>query len=148
MVIAVGDLGVANTETLGLATLERGWTIFAHTQPCEAGLAEAADDGAVSAVWESLGVLHRHQISHGDLRSSEITVDAGRAAFGGFGNSEYGATDEQLQADVAQLLATTADRFGAQDAVRAAIEVLGTDKVLDASRRLTRTAVPPRILKA
>ncbi|MCB1291111.1 lysylphosphatidylglycerol synthetase family protein [Mycolicibacterium sp.] len=148
MVIAVGDLGVANTETLGLATLERGWTIFAHTQPRGAGLAEAADDGAVSAVWESLGVLHRHQISHGDLRSSEITVDAGRAAFGGFGNSEYGATDEQLQADVAQLLATTADRFGAQDAVRAAIEVLGTDKVLDASRRLTRTAVPPRILKS
>ena len=58
-------------------------------------------------MWESLCTLHNHQISHGDLRAEEITVDDGTARFGGFGSAEYGATDEQLQADVAQLLVTT-----------------------------------------
>ena len=74
----------------------------------------------MTSVWGSLGVLQRHQISHGDLRFKEITVDAGKALFGGFGNSEYGASDEQLQSDIAQLLVTTTNRFGAEAAVRAA----------------------------
>jgi uncharacterized protein (TIRG00374 family) len=147
MTVAVGDLGVANTSTLTLAGLERGWTMFAHSRPRGKSL-EHVDDDAVAAVWESFGTLHRHQISHGDLRSSEITVDSGTALFGGFGNSEYGSSDEQLQADISQLLATTTDRFGATAAVRAAIDVLGTDTVLAASRRLTRSAMPPRIRRS
>ncbi len=147
MTVAVGDLGVANTSTLTLAGLERGWTMFAHSRPRGISL-EHVDDDAVAAVWESFGTLHRHQISHGDLRPSEITVDSGTALFGGFGNSEYGSSDEQLQADIAQLLATTTDRFGATAAVRAAINVLGTDTVLAASRRLTRSAMPSRIRRS
>ena len=98
-------------------------------------------------MWGSLGVLHRHQISHGDLRFKEITVDAGKALFGGFGNSEYGASDEQLQSDIAQLLVTTTNRFGAEAAVRAAVDALGKDTVLNASRRLTKSAVPARLRK-
>jgi uncharacterized membrane protein YbhN (UPF0104 family) len=148
MTIAVGDLGVANTSTVSLAGLERGWTMFAHTEPRGASLDDISDDGAVGPVWESLGVLHRHQISHGDLRASEITVDSQTALFGGFGNSEYGASDEQLQSDVAQLLATTTDKFGAKASVAAAIKALGTDAVLAASRRLTRSAMPTRIRRS
>jgi uncharacterized protein (TIRG00374 family) len=53
-----------------------------------------------------------------------------------------------LQSDVAQLLATTTERFGAKPAVQAAIEALGTDTVLAASRRLTRSAMPARITKS
>ncbi len=148
MTVAVGDLGVANTSTLTLAGLERGWTLFAHSRPRGISIEHVDDDNAVGAVWESFGTLHRHQVSHGDLRPSEITVDCGTALFGGFGNSEYGASEEQLQADIAQLLATTTDRFGATAAVRAAIDVLGTDTVLAASRRLTRSAMPPRIRRS
>ena len=145
MAIAVGDLNVANTTTLSLGGLERGWTMFTHTPPRGTSLEHLSDEASVGAAWESLGVLHRNQIAHGDLRASEITVDSGSALFGGFGNSEYGASDEQLQSDVAELLATTTDRFGAKPAVRAAIEVLGTDAVLAASRRLTHSAIPARI---
>lgn len=145
MTTAVGDLGVANTSTLSLAGLERGWTMYAHTAPRGTTLDHADDEAAVAAVWDSLGALHRHQIAHGDLRPSEITLDSGTALFGGFGNSEYGASEEQLQADIAQLLATTTDKFGAEASVRAAIEVLGTGPVLAASRRLTRSAMPARI---
>ena len=144
MTIAVGDLELANTTTLTLAGLDRGWTMFAHTPPRGMPLGQA-DDEAVGPVWHALGMLHRHQIAHGDLRAGEITIDDGHALFGGFGNAEYGAPEEQLQADIAQLLLTTTDRFGAEPAVRAAIGVFGADTVLSASRRLTRLATPARL---
>jgi uncharacterized protein (TIRG00374 family) len=146
MAIAIGDLGIANTSTIAMAPLYRGWTLYAHTPP--SGIAISSDDGAVARVWESLGTLHDCQISHGDLRSEEITVDDGAARFGGFGSAEYGATDEQLQADVAQLLVTTTDLYGAEAAVAAAVDVFGKDAVLMASRRLTRSAMPSRIRKS
>ena len=145
MTIAIGDLGVANTTSMAVAGLERGWTLYAHTPPRGTKLDDAAEDGLVTSVWGSLGVLHRHQISHGDLRRKEITVDGGTTLFGGFGNSEYGASDEQLQSDIAQLLMTTTDKFGAEAAVRAAIDALDKDTVLTASRRLTKSALPKRI---
>ncbi len=90
----------------------------------------------------ALRTLHDHQISHGDLRSKEITVDDGAVLFGGFGNAEYGATDAQLQSDIAQLLVTTTALYDPQSAVAAAIEAFGRDTVLTASRRLTKAAVP------
>ncbi len=144
MTIAVGDLDLANTRTLTLAGLDRGWTMFAHTPASGAGLGQV-DDGAVQQVWSALAVLHRHQIAHGDLRSSEITVEEGHARFGGFGNSEYGASDELMQSDIAQLLLTSTARFGAEPSVRAAIAAFDRDTVLDASRRLTRSATPARL---
>ena len=150
MTIAVGDLDLANTATLTVAGLDRGWTMFAHTPPRGTALSAVdaqAHNGAVEMAWKSLGGLHGHQIAHGDLRASEITVDGGRALFGGFGNSEYGASDEQMQSDIAQLLLTTSARFGAQPSVRAAIEVFGSGVVLDASRRLTKSAMPQRLRK-
>jgi uncharacterized membrane protein YbhN (UPF0104 family) len=147
MTIAVADLGVANTTTMAVGALDRGWTLYAHTPPKGTPVAEVPDEGVVTSVWGSLGVLQRHGISHGDLRFKEITVDAGKALFGGFGNSEYGASDEQLQSDIAQLLVTTTNRFGAEAAVRAAVDVLGKDTVLNASRRLTKSAVPARLRK-
>ena len=145
MTIAVGDIGVANTATLAVTGLERGWNMFAHTPARGAPLTEAAGDGLATTVWESLGVLHRHQIAHGDLRAGEITVEDGIALFGGFGHAEYGASAEQLHSDTAQLLVTTTERFGAEAAVRAAIATLGAEAVLDASRRLTRSAIPARV---
>ncbi|MDT5018116.1 MAG: glycosyltransferase 2 family protein, partial [Mycobacterium sp.] len=148
MAIAIGDVGVANSSTLAMAALDRGWTLYAHTAPSGTGIKDYTDEGAVDRVWESLGKLHDHQISHGDLRSREITVDEGTARFGGFGNAEYGATDEQLQADVAQLLVTTTDAYGSTAAVEAAVDVFGKDTVLMASRRLTKSAMPSRIRKS
>ncbi|WP_029117673.1 lysylphosphatidylglycerol synthase transmembrane domain-containing protein [Mycobacterium sp. URHB0044] len=142
MTIAVGDIGVANTATVGVAALDRGWMLYAHTPARGAEIASAAP---VSEVWQSLRVLHDRVISHGDLRAREITVDDGKVLFGGFDNAEYGATDVQLQGDVAQLLVTTSALYGAQSAVAAAIDAFGKDAVLVASRRLTKSAVPQRV---
>ncbi|PRC57461.1 TIGR00374 family protein, partial [Mycobacterium sp. ITM-2017-0098] len=85
--------------------------------------------------------LHSQQISHGDLRSTEITVVDGTPLFGGFTHAEFGASDAQLHTDVAQLLITTTDLYGAPKAVAAAITVFGHESVLAASRRLTKAAV-------
>jgi len=148
MAIAIGDLGVANTSTMAMAPLDRGWTLYAHTPPSGSALNDCTDDGVATSIWKSLGTLHDCQISHGDLRSEQVTIDEGTARFGGFGSAEYGATDEQLQADVAQLLVTTTELYGAEAAVGAAVDVFGKDAVLMASRRLTRSAMPSRIRKS
>ena len=42
MAIAIGDVGVANTETLAVATLDRGWMLYAHTPPVGTELDESS----------------------------------------------------------------------------------------------------------
>jgi uncharacterized protein (TIRG00374 family) len=145
MAIAVGDAGVANTSTIAVAALDRGWTMYAHQPVRGIPLDECAKTTPVARVWESLRTLHDDQISHGDLRSHEITVDDGAVLFGGFGTAEYGPTDAQLQSDLAQLLVTTSALYDAEPAVSAAIDAFGKDTILTASRRLTKSAVPKRI---
>jgi glycosyltransferase 2 family protein len=80
-----------------------------------------AEATPVSRVWGSLRALHDHQISHGDLRGTEITVDDGTVRFGGFGSAEFGASDVQLQSDIARLVVTTIDLYDARSAASAAI---------------------------
>lgn len=143
MAIAIGQLGLANTSTISVAALDRGWTLYAHTPARGTPINE--HEMPVGRVWEALRELHDCQISHGDLRSSEITVDDDQVLFGGFDKAEYGATDAQLRSDIAQLLVTTTDLYDAPSAVRAAIDAFGKDAVLNASRRLTKAAVPQPI---
>ncbi len=149
MAVAIGEAEVANTGTVALASLDRGWTLYAHTRPRGTPIADSAATTPVGNAWESLRRLHDQQISHGDLRAKEITVaDDGTVLFGGFGNAEYGATDSQLQSDIAQLLVTTSALYDPSAAVRAAIEHFGRTAVLAASRRLTKSAVPSRLRKS
>jgi uncharacterized membrane protein YbhN (UPF0104 family) len=148
MAIAIDDLGVANTSTTAVAALDRGWTLYAHTPVSGIPITECATTTPVTWVWESLRNLHDHQISHGDLRDKAITVNDGTVLFGGFGSAEYGATDNQLQSDIAQLLVTTSALYGAQSAVGAAIDSFGKDTILTASRRLTKSAVPKQVRKS
>jgi uncharacterized protein (TIRG00374 family) len=145
MAIAIGDVGASNTSTTAVAALDRGWTLYAHKPVRGIPINECATTTPVARVWQSLRNLHDHQISHGDLRSKEITVNDGAVLFGGFGRAEYGATDAQLQSDIAQLLVTTSALYDAESAVGAAIDAFGKDPVLTASRRLTKSAVPKQI---
>ncbi len=145
MATAIGDLGVANTSPLAVTPLDRGWTLYAHTPARGTPLAEAAPTTLEARIWGALRVLHDHQISHGDLRATKITVEDGNALFGGFDHAEYGATDAQLQSDIAQLLVTTSALYEPATAVRTAVGVFGKEAVLTASRRLTKSAVPKRI---
>lgn len=142
MAIAFGDLGMANTTVIAVSPLDRGWTLYAHRPARGIGISECTKTTPTAHVWEALRTLHDQQISHGDLCSAEITVDNGAVLFGGFGEAEYGATDAQLQSDLAQLLVTTSALYDAEAAVTAAIDTFGKQAVLAASRRLTKSAVP------
>ncbi len=148
MTIAVGDVGLANTSTIAVASLDRGWMLYAHEPVRGKPLDECAKATPVEHAWQSLRILNEHQISHGDLRANGITVDDGTVLFGGFGSAEYGATETQLQSDIAQLLVTTSALYDAKSAVGAAIDAFGKDTVLTASRRLTKSAVPKQIRKS
>ncbi|MDT5094894.1 MAG: glycosyltransferase 2 family protein [Mycobacterium sp.] len=145
MAIAIDQLGLANASPVAVAPLNGDWMLYACTPERGTPLDDAAESTDVTDVWKSLHKLHDQQISHGDLRGMEITVDDGAVRFGGFGSAEYGATDSQLQSDIAQLLVTTADTYGQKAAVAAAIDVCGKQTILEASRRLSKVAVPKRI---
>ncbi|MBS9534362.1 flippase-like domain-containing protein [Mycobacterium sp. M1] len=145
MAIAIGRAEVANTTTVAVASLDRGWTLYAHTPPLGTPITECVGTTSVAWAWESLHRLHAQQISHGDLRGKELSVDGETVLFGGFGNAEYGATRAQLQSDIAQLLVTTSALYDPAAAVRAAIDAFDRPTVLSASRRLTKSALPARL---
>lgn len=142
MTIAIGDAGLANTATVALAPLDRGWMLHSHKPARGTPIDRCAATTPVVRLWEALRILNDRQIAHGDLRSQHITVDDGAVLFGSFGSAEYGATDAQLQSDIAQLLVTASALYDPKSAVCAAIEVFGADTILSASRRLTKVAVP------
>ena len=63
-----------------------GWTVFAHTEARGISIDNTSDEGLATPIWRSLATLQRNQISHGDMRLDEITIDGDTALFGGFGN--------------------------------------------------------------
>ena len=148
MTIAIGQVNLANTSTIAVATLDRGWILYSHKPPHGLPLNRCADSTPVGRVWQSLRILNDQQIAHGDLRANEVTVDDGAVLFGGFHAAEYGATDAQLQSDIAQLLVTTSALYDPKSAVAAAIDAFDRDTILSASRRLTKVAVPRTIRKS
>ncbi|ORB74914.1 lysylphosphatidylglycerol synthase transmembrane domain-containing protein [Mycobacterium scrofulaceum] len=148
MTIAFGEAHLANTATIAVATLDRGWILYSHRPPRGTPLDRCAQSTPVDRVWQSLRVLNDQQIAHLDLRGNEITVDDGAVLFGGFHSAEYGATDAQLQSDIAQLLVTTSALYDPKSAVAAAIDAFDRDTILSASRRLTKVAVPRSIRRS
>ncbi|MBJ7350224.1 MAG: flippase-like domain-containing protein [Rhodococcus sp.] len=145
MGLAIKSMNAAGSHPLAVAALDRGWTLYAHSQPIGDPIEAELDDAALRALWSALNTLHENQISHGDLHRGELRLHNGAALFCGFGHAELGASDAQMQSDVAQLLLTTADLFGSHRAVATAVEVLGIDVVIAASGRLTKSAIPLRV---
>ncbi|MFE3292905.1 YbhN family protein [Rhodococcus sp. NPDC059234] len=144
MSTAIGGLGLSANWPVAVSSLDRGWMLYAHTASRGEPL-DGHQQDQLAVVWDGLRRLHARQISHGDLRPENIRTASGVARFEGFARSEIGATEAQLQSDVAQLLLVTAEMFGVEPAVRVAISAVGVDQVIAASGRLTRSAMPKRI---
>ncbi|MFE2956357.1 lysylphosphatidylglycerol synthase transmembrane domain-containing protein [Nocardia tengchongensis] len=148
MGFAIADLGLASNKPLTVAALDRGWTVYAHTLPQGHPLTAADGEATLTRVWQALHRMHQAQMSHGDLRTEEIRILDDEVLFGGFVQSEFGAYQVRFDSDVAQLLLSSAHLFGTEPAVRTALEVLDKQAVLDASARLTKTAMPGHVRKA
>src|SRR5690606_17401854 len=139
--IAAGQLELAGTKVVLVTALDRGWVLYAHTVAAGQPL-DTASEEMLPEVWRAVQALHEGRIAHGDLRPEDVRIDDGRVVFTGFGSAEFGASDTQLQTDIAQLLVATTATHGREAAVRAAIDTLGEQSILSSSRRLTKSAMP------
>lgn len=84
-------------------------------------------------LWQLVEELSRAGIAHRDLRLANVFLDhSGVPWLIDFGFSELAAPRDLLARDVAELLSSTAVAVGSDHAVRAAIEVLGPERVAEA----------------
>lgn len=90
-----------------------------------------ATDEMLAELWRGVGRMHRVGIAHGGLDADRLVVQGGpagaRLAIADFGRATAVASDGDVHADRAQLLATTALEVGTERAVAVAARELGTD---------------------
>ena len=83
------------------------------------------------AAWAALRQLHAAGLSHGDLRSRSLTLDAdGVVRLTDLASATQGATATEQSADRAHLLVVSALRLGIEDAVRIARTAVGDDALV------------------
>ena len=93
-------------------------------------------------LWQHVERLREHHIAHRDLRSANVLVDGNDEPWlTGFAFGEIAASDEQLDGDIAQLLAALSLTVGAERAVTAAVATLGPQTVGTALPRLQPNAL-------
>ena len=135
------DVGVHTPRLRGVVDVGSDSMLLAYDM-IDGGSLDGVDDDAVTdelmrRIWEQVELLRRHRIAHRDLRRANVFVaDDGAPWMIDFGFSELAVRDEILDADVAQLLVSLGVVVGAERAVTAAIDVLGTEAVGEALPRL------------
>ncbi|MFE7748294.1 lysylphosphatidylglycerol synthase domain-containing protein [Streptomyces sp. NPDC057428] len=93
---------------------------------------EEITDDLVRGAWRQVRSLQSRRIAHRTLTGDSILVDRSGTVFvTDLQGGEIAAGDLILRMDVAQLLATTGLRVGAERAVAGALAVLGPDAVAD-----------------
>jgi len=98
---------------------------------------EQMTDGVLVSVWEQVAKLHSQYLAHRDLRLANVFLDShGDIWMIDFGFSEISADQVLLDTDVAELVMSTALKVGAKRAVDAAAQVMGSDALCGASRRM------------
>ena len=93
-------------------------------------------------LWAQVKCLREHHIAHRDLRRANVLFDRdGEPWLTGFAFSEVAASDDQIDGDVAQLLAALSLTVGADRSVSSAVETLGPQTVGTALARLQPNAL-------
>ncbi len=96
----------------------------------------------LSEIWQQAAKLREARIYHGDLRLSNILIDARNQPWiVDFGFAASDADDNALAQDVAQLLASMSYVVGAERAVISARNVLGSDALIAALLHLSPLAL-------
>jgi uncharacterized protein (TIRG00374 family) len=99
-------------------------------------------DHLLHALWAHVKCLQEHRIAHRDLRRANVLVDSDDEPWlTGFSFSEVAASEEQLEGDIAQLLAALTLTVGADRSVTSAVGALGPGIVGTALPRLQPNAL-------
>ncbi len=101
-------------------------------------------DEVLHDCWAQLAALHHARVAHRALNLGHLWLsDDGSVWVLGFGFAQPGAEDGVLSGDVAELLAATYVRVGAERAVAAARDVIGDAALSTAMVRLVPVALTP-----
>ncbi|MDY7102504.1 MAG: lysylphosphatidylglycerol synthase transmembrane domain-containing protein [Actinomycetota bacterium] len=83
------------------------------------------DDAQLAATWDALAALHGARIAHGAIGPTTVVVGDHDVGFRELADATLSPTEQQRQADVVALLATTAASAGVVRALDAATAALG-----------------------
>lgn len=126
---------VAGVRTPGIISIgvlegDRGvFTVFEALDGTTVDSADEVGDTLLRSAWAQVQVLRRAGIAHRDLRAANLMCLDDEAWLIDFGFAEVAATDEMLDRDIAELVASTSAVVGAERAVDNAVAVLGADTV-------------------
>jgi uncharacterized protein (TIRG00374 family) len=131
------DVGVSTPSIRAVTAIGSSAMLLAYDAIDLRTLAEIDPDELADRylpdIWAQVAKLQTSRCAHRDLRLANLAVDAdGSAVVVDFGFSELAASDALLDADVAELLLSSATVVGAQRAVDIAVEDLGQAAVVAA----------------
>jgi len=108
---------------------------------------EGTTDEMLADLWRGVDRMHRAGIAHGTLDAGRMVVQGGRSdrrlAITDFGRATAVASDGDIHADRAQLLATTALAVGTDRAIAVASRELGSDALTGLLAYLQAAALTP-----
>ena len=140
--------GVRCPEVVAISPLGGDDVVLAVAEPPGTVLSEVADeeltDHVLRQCWELVVGLRRAQVAHRALELGSFVLDDDRLWLINFDFGQPAAEDHVLAGDVAELLAATYVRVGAERAVAAAAETLGPDPLADALGRIVPAALTQR----
>jgi uncharacterized protein (TIRG00374 family) len=140
------DGGVLTPRLVVTAAIGEEGFLLAYERTAGDSLDRVADDqltdDVLQRIWQNVAVMRARRVAHRDLRLANVMLAAdGRPWLIDFGFAEIAATDQMLDADVAELLSSTALKVGSQRAVDAAVAVVGKPAVASAAPRIQPLAL-------
>jgi undecaprenyl-diphosphatase len=130
MHVGVRTPSIITTGTI--ANPDCSFTVFNVVDGTTLADLEEVPEALLRSAWEQINILQRARIAHRDLRAANIMACDKDAWLIDFGFSEAGVSDELLQRDVAEFLASSTVEVGSERAVAAAVSVLGPDRLANA----------------
>ena len=106
------------------------------------------DDRLLERTWRSLGLLHAANVAHLQIDLESVAVMGDDMGLVDFSGATVTPTQDQVNTDRAQLLATTAVVAGTDSALRAAVDVLGSDRTAELLPYLQSAALRTRLRDA
>ena len=140
------DRGVRSPDVRAITPLRGDDVVLAVDEVAGTSLAEVDDDALTDDVlaqcWSQVSGLRAARVAHRDLELGNFVLDpTGQVWLVDYGFGQPAADDQVLAGDIAELLAATYIRVGAQRSVAAAVDVLGTEPLADAMTRLVPAAL-------